>query len=106
MLYRAMEKWKWLFEEGVIFLAGTAFSAMKHLLAEEGEIDWLKILIRSISNLIGGIALYSFLISYRPWYGEYPQKTGVIIVLVYAGSRGIDILADKVTGLIKRLEDK
>lgn len=105
MLDRAMEKWKWVFEEGPIFLAGAIFSAMKTILSDEGPIDWLKIIVRTVSNVIGGVALYSFLISYKPWYGEYPQKTGVIIVLVYAGSRGIDLLADKVVTWIKRIEN-
>ena len=88
----------------MVFLTGGLFSGMKQLLSEEGKIDWLRLFLRMFSNLIAGVALYSFLISYKPWYGEYPQKTGIIIVLVYAGSRGIDLLADKVMEYIKKLE--
>jgi hypothetical protein len=97
-----MEKWKWLWEEGLIFFAGSVFSAMKTLLGEEGEIDWFRILFKTISNVIAGIALYSFLIAYKPWYSEYPQKTGIIIVLVYAGSRGVDLVAEKVIKWIEK----
>jgi hypothetical protein len=97
-----MEKWKWILEEGVIFLAGTIFSAMKTLLGEEGEIMWLRIFLKAFSNLIAGVALYSFLISYKPCYSEYPQKTGVIIVLVYAGSRGVDLIAEKVLKWVEK----
>ena len=97
-----MEKWKWLFEDGLIFLAGSIFSAMKTLLGEEGQIDWLRIVFKTISQLIAGVALYSFLISYKPWYSEYPQKTGVIIVLVYAGSRGVDLISERILRLIEK----
>jgi hypothetical protein len=76
------------------------------LLAEEGKVDWLRIIFKTVSNLIAGIALYSFLVSYKPWYGEYPQKTGIIIVLVYAGSRGIDLIADRLVKIIEKHMEK
>ena len=98
---RAMERYRGLIETGAIFLVGAVMSAMKQLLADEGEIDWRKTFARVLSNILAGVGIYSFLLSYRPWFNEYPQKIGVIMFLVYVGSRLIDVLVDKLFDWIK-----
>jgi hypothetical protein len=103
---RAMERYRGLIEDGAIFLLMAVFTAMKQLLSDEGEINWRKTFAKIFTNLIAGVGLYSFLLSYKPWYGEYPQKIGVIMFVVYAGSRVIDIFVDKVFKWFKGIDMK
>lgn len=90
-----MEKYRGIFEDGAIFLLMSLFTALKQILADEGEIDWPRTFAKVFTNLIAGVGIYSFLLSYKPWYGEYPHKVGIIMIVVYAGSRVIDVVVDK-----------
>ena len=101
-----MERYRGLVEDGFIFLLMAVFTAMKQLLAGEGEIDWRRTFAKIFVNMIAGVGIYSFLLSYKPWYGEYPQKVGVIMFVVYAGSRFIDLIVDKLFDWIKKTDFK
>ena len=94
-MVKAMERYRGLIEDGAIFLLMAVFTAMKQILVDEGHIDWPKTFSKIFSNLFAGIGLYSFLLAYKPWYGEYPQKVGIIMIVTYTGSRLIDIIVDK-----------
>lgn len=90
-----MEKFKDLIE--LIFLFGIMgiFSVLKHGLNKENKWNVWKALSKFLVNVIAGVGFYSFLLSYNPWHGEYPQKIGVIMFVTYIGSRLIDLLVDK-----------
>ena len=106
MTQKAMERYKGLLEDGAIFLLMAIFTAMKQMLSGDGEINWGKTFAKVISNLIAGIGIYSFLLSYKPWFHEYPQKVGVIMFVVYAGSRFIDLVVDKLFDWFKTTDFK
>lgn len=93
---KAMERYKVLVEEGAIFLLMSVFTVLKQLVSEEGSINWGKSFAKVFINLISGWSLYSFLLAYKPWYGEYPQKIGVIMFVVYGGTKLIDLTIDAV----------
>ena len=91
-----MERYRGFVEEGMIFMIMSIFTVLKQMLREGDDVDWKKSLIKVFTNLVAGWGFYSFLLAYKPWYGEYPQKIGVIMVMVYAGSKLIDIVVDAV----------
>lgn len=89
---------EWIKEFGevlLLFVVGGIFSVVKHGLKKEGKWNIWKSLTKFFVNIISGITLYVFLLSYKEWYGEYPQKIGVIMMVTYIGSRLIDLLVDK-----------
>ena len=96
MKAKAMERYRGLMEDGVILLVMSVFTVLKQLLGEEGAIHWGKTTAKVITNFIAGWGLYSFLQAYKPWYSEYPQKVGVIMFVVYGGSKLLDIMVDSV----------
>jgi hypothetical protein len=91
---KAMEKYRGLIEDGVILGIMAVFTVLKQILAEEGQINWGKTLAKTFTNFVAGWGFYSFLQAYKPWYGEYPQKVGVIMVTVYGGSKLIDLVVE------------
>lgn len=96
-----MERFKSLAEDGIIFAVMGILSIMKELLAKDEPIEWGKIFTKFFINLVSGVGVYSFLLSYKEWYGEYPQKIGVIMFATYTGSKVIDLVVDKVYVWIK-----
>ena len=90
-----MERFKGLADTTFWFLLMGLLTIIKQGMKEEGKWDWRRALSKFFVNVIAGVGFYSFLLSYKPWYGEYPQKVGVIMVVVYAGSSLIDIVTDK-----------
>lgn len=101
-----MEKYRGLFEEAFIFLLMSVFTAMKQLINREGEIDWTSTFAKVFTNLVAGVGIYSFLLSYKDWYGQYPQKVGVIMFVVYSGSRIIDLFVDKFLDWLRNTDFK
>jgi len=101
-----MERYRGLIEDGAIFLLMSIFTALKQLLADDGEINWGKTFAKIITNLLAGVGIYSFLLSYKPWFHEYPQKIGVIMFVVYIGSRLIDLVVDKSFDWLKGVDFK
>lgn len=99
-----MEKYQYLVEDAVIFLIMAIFSVMRNLVNSDKPISWAKSFTKMLSNLVAGLGLYSFLLSYKSWYGEYPQKIGVIMLVTYAGSKMIDLIVDKIFDWIKKLD--
>lgn len=93
-MVRVMEKYKELIEDGIILAIMSVFTVLKQMLNDEGRINWCKTLTKVFTNLVAGWGFYSFLLAYKPWYGEYPQKVGVIMITVYGGSRLIDVVVD------------
>jgi len=94
-MVKVMDRYRGLVEDGAIFLLMAVFTAMKQILVDDGEIDWTKTFSKIFTNIIAGVGFYSFLLAYKPWYGEYPQKVGIIMVVTYTGSKLIDIVVDK-----------
>ena len=90
-----MERFRSLAEDGVIFIIMGILSIMKELISQDGPIEWGKISAKFLINLISGVGVYSFLLSYKEWYGEYPQKIGVIMFATYTGSKIIDLVVDR-----------
>ena len=91
-----MERYRGLLEDGVILLIMSVFTVLKQMINEEGSIHWGKTFAKVFVNLVAGWGFYSFLMAYKPWYGEYPQKVGVIMIMVYAGSKLIDLVVDAI----------
>lgn len=95
-VFIAMEKYRALFEEGIILVIMALFTLLKEMINQTGPIHWAKSAAKFFTNLVAGWGFYSFLLAYKPWYGEYPQKVGVIMVVVYGGSRIIDLVVDAI----------
>lgn len=91
-----MERYQGIIEDIAIFVLMAVFSVIKQVVADDGEIPWKKVFTKIFSNFVAGAGFYSFLLAYKPWYGEYPQKVGVIMIVVYAGSRLIDVVVDAI----------
>ena len=105
-MVKAMERYRGLIEDGAIFALMAIFTAMKQILADEGEVDWGRTIAKIFVNLVAGVGLYTFVISYKPWASEFPQKVGVIMIVVYVGSRLIDLFVDKLFIWVKNLDIK
>lgn len=101
-----MERWRALAEDGVLFLIMSIFAVMKQMIGTGGRILWGQALTKLFTNLVAGVGFYSFLLSYKEWYGEYPQKVGVIMFVVYTGSRVIDTLVDRMFMWLKKINFK
>lgn len=101
-----MDRYRGLVEDGVIFLLMAVFTAIKQLLLEKGLINWAKTISKVFTNLIAGVGFYTFIISYEPWASKFPQKIGVIMMVVYAGSRLIDLVVDKLFEWFKTTDFK
>lgn len=84
-----------LIEVVLLFLVMAIFSVAKKGLNETRNWNITKSLIKVFITFIAGVSLYSFLISYDRWFGDYPQKLGVAMLLTYTGDKIIDILIDK-----------
>lgn len=91
-----MERFRALAEDSLIFLVMAIFSVMREGLKSDKAINWRKTFMRVFTNFVAGVGFYSFLISYKPWFSQYPQKIGTVMVVVYAGSHLIDIVVDKI----------
>lgn len=78
------------------FLVMGLLTVIKEGIKTAGEWSWRRSSSKFLANVIAGAGFYSFLLSYKPWYGEYPQKIGVIMLVVYVGSSLIDIVTDKI----------
>ena len=91
-----VERFKFVVEDGLIILIMAIFKVLKELLNTVGPIDWPKFFIKIFTNFIAGMGFYSFLLAYKEWYGQYPQKVGVIMVVVYAGSNLIDVVVEAI----------
>jgi hypothetical protein len=105
-MVKVMERYRGLIEDGAIFLLMAVFTAMKQLLVDDSEIDWPRTFSKIFTNLIAGVGFYSFLLAYKPWYCEYPQKVGIIMLVTYGGSRLIDIGIDKFFKWIRNTDFK
>lgn len=90
-----MEEFTTLAEDGALFLIMSVFAVMKQMIAADEKIKWRLTFSKVFINLVAGIGFYSFLLSHRDWYANWPQKIGVIMLSVYVGSRLIDIIVDK-----------
>jgi len=101
-----MERYRALAEDGVIFLVMAVFSVIKQILMDEEVIDWRKLFAKLFVQVVAGVGFYSFLLSYKPWYGEYPQKVGIIMIVTYMGSRLIDLVVDKTFKWIRKVDLK
>lgn len=101
-----MDRLREFTEDSVIFLIMAIFSVMRNLIASDEPINWTKSIAKVFSNLVAGVGFYSFLLSYRPWYGEYPQKIGIIMVVTYTGSKLVDLLVDKLFIWLKGIDFK
>lgn len=97
-----MERYRGLIEDGAIFLLMAVFTVMKQILVDEGQINWGKTFAKIFVNIIAGVGFYTFALSYKPWYGEYPQKIGVIMIVTYAGSKLIEIVVDKIYNFVRK----
>jgi hypothetical protein len=105
-MVKVMERYRGLIEDGAIFLLMAVFTAMKQILVDDGEIDWGRTITKIFVNLIAGVGVYSFLLSYQDWYGQYPQKVGIIMLVVYGGSRMIDLFVDALFKWLKNIDLK
>ena len=92
-----MERLKELLrEEGIIFITMGVIAVMRDMLAKKDKINWCQFIIKFLTKVSTGVGFYTFLLSYKPWYGEYPQKVGVIMIAVYIGDKVIDIFIEKI----------
>ena len=101
-----MERYRGLIEDGAIFLLMAVFTVMKQLLVEEGEINWSKSIAKVFVNFVAGVGFYTLLLSYQDWFGQYPQKVGVVMIVTYVGSKTIDIFVDKFYDWFKKFDFK
>ena len=110
-----MERLKELLRnEGVIFIFMGIVAVMRDMLSKKDKIYWHQLGLKFLTKVSTGVGLYTFLLSYKPWYGQYPQKIGVIMIAVYIGDKVIDIFMEKmfrwlykfdIKTLIKKLFD-
>jgi hypothetical protein len=92
---RAMERFRAFIEGDAIILAIMAlFTFLKQSINEPGPIHWAKAFTKVFTNFVAGWGFFSLVMAYDARLGEYPQKVGVIMITVYAGSRLIDIVVD------------
>jgi hypothetical protein len=91
-----MERYRNLLEDGVIIGIMAVFTVLKQMINEDGEIHWGRTIAKVFTNFVAGWGFYSFLMAYKPWYSEYPQKVGIIMITVYGGSKLIDVIVDAV----------
>ena len=99
-----MDRFRGLAEDSAIFLVMSIFSVIRTMISSDKPIEWGRSIARMFSNLVAGVGFYSFLLSYKEWYGEYPQKIGVIMFVTYAGSRVVDLFTDKIYTWIKKTD--
>ena len=92
--------------DGLIFLIMGILAVMKDMVSTDTAINWRKALSKLFIKIVAGVGFYSFLLSYKPWYGEYPQKIGVIMVAVYMGDKIIDIFVEKGFAWLKKFDIK
>ncbi len=95
-----------IINDGVIFLVMGILAVMKDMLSTNTELNWKKAVSKLFIKITVGVGFYSFLLSYKPWYGEYPQKIGVIMVATYMGDKIIDILVEKGYQFFKKFNIK
>ena len=95
-----------IINDGVIFLLMGIVAVIKDMVGSEQKINWPKLWSKLFTKIAVGAGFYSFLLSYKPWYGEYPQKVGIIMIAVYVGDKIIDVIADKLFAFFKKFDLK
>jgi len=90
-----MDRFKDIGETILLFVIMGIFTILKSGLSKQSRWDIWRSLSKFFVNIIAGVGFYSFLLSYKDWFGSYPQKIGVIMFTVYIGSRLIDLVVDK-----------
>lgn len=89
-----MEKYRAFIETGVIFILMGVFSVIVKLNKEDKEVKFSKIFTRFYTNIIAGWGIYSLLIGYHEWFGNFPQKIFIIMTVVLTGVRAFDYLEE------------
>lgn len=96
IIFWGMERLKELLRnDGLIFLIMGVLAVLRDMLAKRERIIWRIFFTKFFVKVASGVGFYTFLLSYKPWYGEYPQKVGVIMIAVYIGDKVIDIFIEK-----------
>lgn len=102
-----MERLKELLRnEGLIFIIMGVVAVMRDMLSKKDKIFWCPLLIKFFTKVSTGAGFYAFLLSYKPWYGQYPQKIGVIMIAVYIGDKVIDIFIEKILKWLYKFDIK
>jgi hypothetical protein len=92
--------------DGVIFLFMGVLAVMKEMISTTERINLRLVGIKLFIKIASGVGFYSFLLSYKEWYGQYPQKIGIIMVCVFAGDKVIDIVIDRIYYYFNRFDIK
>lgn len=88
-------------ETALIFLLMGAFSVIMQINKEEKEVKFSKVFQKFYMNVIAGWGIYSAMIGYEEWFGNYPQKIFVIMTVTLMGVKAFDYLeANDVLGRI------
>jgi hypothetical protein len=79
-------------ETALIFLLMGAFSVIMQINKEEQKVSFPKIFQKFYMNIIAGWGIYSALIGYEEWFGNYPQKVFIIMTVTLLGVKAFDYL--------------
>lgn len=101
-----MDRFQGVGETILWFILMGVFSLLQSGLSKPEKWNVWKALGKFFVNVVAGVGFYSFLLSYKSWFGDYPQKIGVIMLATYIGSRLIDLLVDKSFDALKKMDIK
>lgn len=76
----------------LIFLVMGAFAVIMQINREERKVSFAKIFQKFYMNIIAGWGIYSALIGYEEWFGNYPQKVFIIMTVTLSGVKAFEYL--------------
>lgn len=85
-----------LVEVIIVFLVMAISSVARKGINKTSNWDIGKTLTKVFVNFIAGVSLYSLLLSYSGWFGDYPQKLGVAMFVTYIGEKVVDVAVEEV----------
>jgi len=101
-----MDKFKDLIETSAWFILMGLLTVIKDGMGHEKAWNWKLSAAKFFTNIVAGVGFYSFVLSYKPYYGEYPQKIWVIMLVVYGGNKFIDAIVERIAIMIKKFSFK
>ena len=81
-------------ETAIIFLLMGAFAVIMQINKEAKKVSFHKVFQKFYMNIIAGWGIYSALIGYEEWFGNYPQKVFIIMTVTLLGVKGFNYLEE------------